>query len=94
MDSFDAAVRRNEARIIVRSRVAGVEKEEALIDALDSRPYQVTPTKSGTSDQDASYPMTFDFNLVLPDNRGETIEEINQKTTDFLQRRSANSDTE
>jgi hypothetical protein len=91
VDSFDAAVRRNEARIIVRSRVAGVQKEEALIDALDSRPYQVTPTKSGTSDQDASYPMTFDFNLVLPDNRAELIKELDEKTATFLQHRNAGS---
>ena len=94
VDSFIASVRRNEAVINVRSRVGGVEKEEALIDALDSRPYRVTPTKSGTSDQDASYPMTFDFNLVLPDSRGEIIEEVNQKTIDFLQRRNATSNTE
>ena len=94
VDSFDAAVRRNEARIIVRSRVAGVQKEEALIAALDSRPYQVTPTKSGTSDQDASYPMTFDFNLVLPDNRAELIKELDEKTATFLQQRNARSRAE
>ena len=94
VDSFDAAVRRNEATIIVRSRVGGVEKEEALIDALDSRPYLVTPTKSGTSDQDASYPMTFDFNLVLPDKRAEMIEELDKRTSDFLKQRNLQADSE
>ena len=89
VDSFDAAVRRNEAKIIVRSRVAGVQKESALIEALDSRPYQVTPTKSGTSDQDASYPMTFDFNLVLPESRGDVIEALDRETAEFLKQRNS-----
>ncbi len=89
VDSFDAGLRRGEPRIIVRSRVAGVQKESALIDALDSRPYQVVPTKSGISEDDPSYPMSFDFNVLLTEDRSDVIDKVDEKTAQFLRERNS-----
>jgi hypothetical protein len=91
VDAFDAALRRDEPRIIVRSRVAGVQKESGLLERLDSRPYQVVPTKSGVSDEDESYPMSLDFNVLLTEDRRHIIEEIDEKAAVFLRNRHLDS---
>lgn len=84
VDSFDAGSRRDQPQIIVRARMSSGEIESAVVNSLDSRPYEVLANKWLGSDDDPSYTTSGDLNVLLSVDPSAVIKQIDVKAAAFL----------
>ena len=92
VDLFDAvASSRSDTppRIVVKTRLAQVEEESALIDSLNERPFVVKSTRSGYAEGDKDYPSesTLDVGLVVDDF--QRLKKIDARAREFIKARNA-----
>ena len=90
VDSFDAEVNRRAEdmpRIIVNSKMAGVQIEEELLATLDARPYIVEPARGSGSD-DETYPLANSMRINVMPKGADFIKAYDVKAEEFMKARN------
>lgn len=88
VDAFDAISTKQQPAIIVRSRLAGIQKESPLLDSMYDRPYEINPPTTGVSDEDDSYPIAFDFTILMKRDIDAFVRQIDQRAREKLQQQN------
>jgi len=88
IDSVDAIADREKPKIVIRSRMVGIQKEAALLDSLYPRPYTIETPTTGVNDDDPSYPMSFDFTILLDRDSDQLIKETDAAAQEAIKART------
>ncbi len=89
VDSVDAIADREKPKIVIRSRMVGIQKEAALLDSLYPRPYTIETPTTGVNDDDPSYPMSFDFTILVERDPDQIIKLTDAAALEAMKSRSS-----
>ncbi|QEG22445.1 type IV pilus biogenesis protein PilM [Mariniblastus fucicola] len=93
VSSFNAAVRRNVPIVEVSGKIVSNDQDRKLFEALELRPYLVTPTKADVSlEGDSEYPYTFGNSLVVQRKGVEWLKALDKHVSDFHKNRRSLND--